>query len=761
MINSKNPFNYLSCLVYLLLTFGFLCFNRIYGSVYPFSVGLFVGALSVGASIFVTPILFLLGFLLQGKTGLLASMGIFSVFFVIIGLIHKKTKKSLAISYTLYTAVGMVGYIILGDTISYIPLEERLIVSAVNVALSLVCSITADALLKKGLKYKLKGEEYACLLAFVIIFGVGVSHFVSPLVWKGISACAILFCCFLFRFGVSTTVSAVLGISLAFYYGNLSLISVFLLWGITCGFLIKFNRFASALALPLTDLLSQLIFSVYNVYQMAEFLPVLISALLFCIIPTKPLSRLKEKLFLFREKQLVRQTINRNKTMLSNRLYELSGIFTEMKCAFNALQKAEISPETAKTRVATQTISRVCEECTKNKRCITDVAKRNRAICKMVDVGFAKGRLTLIDMPKALGDTCARPSDILYALNKALAEYRSYCLEKQNASIGRELLAQEADGVAEILKNLALESGALLSFQCNLERRLSESLFHAGYSVSELLIYGENDNLSISMILTMQEFSLPALQNVISKTVGTDFLLCDKANITDDKTYLIFKKQAPYDAVFGISKAIKEGSIVSGDTHSVIKIDGDKFMIALSDGMGSGENAQKVSSIALSLIESFYKAGLSGNLILNTVNKLLSINAEDNFTALDISVVDLKNCQADFIKYGSPYGFILGERGIKIVEGNSLPLGILDDLKPSVCHTDLSQESMILLVTDGISDAFGSADDLIEFVRSLPALNPQSLTDEILKRALQLSNEKPADDMTALAVRIFKKPSVA
>ena len=443
--------------------------------------------------------------------------------------------------------------------------------------------------------------------------------------------------------------------------------------------------------------------------------------------------------------------------MLSNRLYELSGIFIEMKTAFVALQKAETSPETAKSLIVSQTIARICENCPKNKRCITDKRARNDCIRKMVDVGFAKGRLTLIDMPSYLGDVCARPSDLLYSLNKALAEYRNYCIEKKNASIGRELLAQEADGVAEILKNLALESGTLLSFQSDLERTLSESLFHAGYTVSELLIYGENDNTSISMILTMKEFSLLALQNLISKTLGADFLLCDKANVTDEKTYLIFKKQAPYDAVFGVAKTTKDGSSISGDTHSVIKIDGDKFMIALSDGMGSGDNAEKVSSIALSLIESFYKAGLSGKVVLNTVNKLLSINADDNFTALDISVVDLKNCQADFIKYGSPYGFIISERGIKIIEGNSLPLGILEDLKPSVCHTDLSEENMILLVTDGISDAFGSADDLIEFIRSLPALNPQSLADEILKKALELSNGKPADDMTALAVRLFKK----
>ena len=104
-------------------------------------------------------------------------------------------------------------------------------------------------------------------------------------------------------------------------------------------------------------------------------------------------------------------------------------------------------------------------------------------------------------MPSTLGDICLRPSDMLYSVNKLLADYRSYCIDKKNASIGRELLAEEAEGVAEILKGLALETGAMLNFQNVYEKTLSEALFKNGYTVSELLIHGEKERLFISMIL--------------------------------------------------------------------------------------------------------------------------------------------------------------------------------------------------------------------------------------------------------------------
>ncbi len=59
-------------------------------------------------------------------------------------------------------------------------------------------------------------------------------------------------------------------------------------------------------------------------------------------------------------------------------------------------------------------------------------------------------------------------------------------------------------------------------------------------------------------------------------------------------------------------------------------------------------------------------------------------------------------------------------------------------------------------MTDGIADAFGSSGDIIDFIRVVPALNPQSLADEVLKKAIELNGESRKDDMTVLAVRIFK-----
>ena len=54
------------------------------------------------------------------------------------------------------------------------------------------------------------------------------------------------------------------------------------------------------------------------------------------------------------------------------------------------------------------------------------------------------------------------------------------------------------------------------------------------------------------------------------------------------------------------------------------------------------------------LVESFYKAGISSEIILSTVNKILTFSKEDNFTAMDLGIVNLFDGSADFIKIGVP-----------------------------------------------------------------------------------------------------------
>lgn len=742
---------------YALILLCFLVFNCLENTVLPYSSALLVTFLINGCSLIVTPLIYLSSFLILSCPHLLASSCIFAGVIVIATLLYKKFKFNHNFEIILFTIIGLTGYIVLNNEQPLFDIEKRVLTAILITLLTMVTIISGKAVVKKGLKFKFSFDELACFWTMVALFGLGVCRLFSPFVWKGACALIILIVCYVYKTGIGSLISTVLGLSLALFYNNLNYVSVFLVWSVCVECFLPLSKYAGALALLVCDYLLQIVFRVYPDYQIIEFISILIGCALFCLSPTFLLKNLKERLYSFREKQLTRESINRCRSILAGRLYDLSSVFTEMANAFTAFKKNNITEESAKAFIQKKIVKTVCYECSNFTRCALASSDEFTGLSKLIDIGFAKGKLSLIDLPKEIADGCTKPNNILFGLNKMLADYRLKLLEDKNLSSGRDLIASEALGVSEILRGLALETGSLVKYQSKLERKLCDNLMKAGFNVNELLIYGENELINVSIVTAMQEFSVLGMQSIISKTLSCPLELVDQAKITEEKCYLSFRRAINFDAVYGIAHTVKDGSVQSGDTHSVMRINNDRFLIALSDGMGSGKQANAVSSASLSLIESFYKAGLDGNLILQTVNKLLAINAEDSFTALDVCVIDLKNCSADFIKYGAPYGFIVNDNGIKIVEGNTLPLGILDQLKPSVANTMLDGGDMIVLITDGISDAFGSSGEIIDFLRTVPAKNPQTLADEILQKALTLTNGKKNDDMTVLAVRIFKK----
>ena len=119
-----------------------------------------------------------------------------------------------------------------------------------------------------------------------------------------------------------------------------------------------------------------------------------------------------------------------------------------------------------------------------------------------------------------------------------------------------------------------------------------------------------------------------------------------------------------------------------------------------------------------------------------------------------MTAIFLSEGYADIVKVGSPLGFVLSENKIEVLESDSLPLGILDGVKPTTMRKKLSDGDALLFISDGVTDAFGSSADIADFLASLSPRNPQALCDSLITEALARSGGAK-DDMTAVAARLF------
>lgn len=637
-----------------------------------------------------------------------------------------------------------------------VALIQKSILAALIFLLACTFSVALKSLLHKFLKCKLRMEEILFCLLFFTMIGVGICRFLGVNAYTGIALLILLLFSCATKDASALLCAFILSLPPLLTYGVP--MEKFLLYGITCVIFIRTGRLATACALLIFffgygyfDGLY--LFSTPQLIQ--SLLSVLLPTLLFVLIPVPVIKEIENRLQFYREKHLVRIAINRNRAAVGEKLFEISAVFREIQSTFTALDTKE-ADENAKAYLRGCVIDEVCNHCHNKSFCA-----RNHTFAELdmlVEISCQKGKSSLIDLPRTLSENCINQSGLLYALNKRVVEYKNFKLQADNASEGRALLAKQALGVSEILKNLALEQSAPLRLYTEKERAFTSALMSVGIVTSEVLIYGEEENLCVSLVV-FGNADVKKIASVASHQFSQTMMIAEKLSLSQERFCCILRKKPYYDAAFGVSCRKKEGQSVCGDSHSVIKIDERKFMVVLSDGMGSGEYAQRVSESTVSLLESFYRAKMPSDLVLSTVNKLLTFSKEERFVCTDIAVVDLDDGNADIIKIGSPMGFILSGNTIKILETSSLPLGILDAVRPDACTYRLAENDVLLFLSDGITDAFGSASDLYEVLRSIPYHNPQQLTDTLLETAFNIYGGKAKDDMTAVAVRLFKTVS--
>ena len=228
--------------------------------------------------------------------------------------------------------------------------------------------------------------------------------------------------------------------------------------------------------------------------------------------------------------------------------------------------------------------------------------------------------------------------------------------------------------------------------------------------------------------------------------------LCSYTYLSDDKFLL----------QTGIAKCKKDGVTTSGDTISSVRLGDGKYLFAISDGMGSGEDARKNSSLAISMLERLLSSGFEKETSLKLINSaLLSANKKESYATLDIGILDLYAGNIELIKSGACPTYFKRKRNVSIIKSNSLPTGIMNDTNVDTYDKDLEDGDIIVLCSDGILDSsseYANKDLWIKYLlEDIQTDVPERISDIILRESTDNCMGKPKDDMSVIVIKVIKK----
>lgn len=208
--------------------------------------------------------------------------------------------------------------------------------------------------------------------------------------------------------------------------------------------------------------------------------------------------------------------------------------------------------------------------------------------------------------------------------------------------------------------------------------------------------------------------------------------------------------------VYGIARMKKEGEELSGDSFCACKTKEGRWMYALSDGMGSGYQANKESETVVELMEQFVLAGFSVEVALRLMNAAMVFGGrQERYSTLDVCMVDGYTGICEFYKVGAHVSFIRHRDWVEVIAEESLPVGVQVKVDTVPWRSHMESGEILVMVTDGVLEYLHVSQPvqlLKELIGQLECRRPEDFSRRILERVMLYTGGRAPDDMTVLAV---------
>ena len=293
-----------------------------------------------------------------------------------------------------------------------------------------------------------------------------------------------------------------------------------------------------------------------------------------------------------------------------------------------------------------------------------------------------------------------RTINVSYAQSKSDFIWKKK-IEQNNKNVGKQL-KDVSKAIGSMAKNLEKDIEQEESY-IKEKQEIISLLEQKEIIMQDIAIKKENRYIvEIYLSENIENSKIELIGKILTKTLGEKIVLNQEASVGKK---LEFISEDKYVMALGVANKTKTKSDVSGDSTLTIRLKDGKYLIAISDGMGSGKEAKKSSTEALQLLENLLLSGFDKNISLELINNSLINRNKESYASLDIAIVDLYMGNVEFIKSAACPTYIKSGKRVQMVKSNSLPTGIIEESKIQTFDKDIEQGDIMVLCSDGVLDS--------------------------------------------------------
>lgn len=210
-----------------------------------------------------------------------------------------------------------------------------------------------------------------------------------------------------------------------------------------------------------------------------------------------------------------------------------------------------------------------------------------------------------------------------------------------------------------------------------------------------------------------------------------------------------------------VAKISKYAKSESGDTLEVVERPNGGLSVVLADGQTSGRGAKAVSLMVVRKVIGLLAEGVRDGAAARAASDALFTERQGKvISTLNIASVDLHSGTLVLTRNNPAPIFICRGETIDVIDEESIPLGTSRNVRPLISELAIEPDLIIVIYTDGLTHAGerrGLPMDVGATIRALledQDPGPQLLADSLLAQAVSLDEDRPADDISVLVLKV-------
>lgn len=439
----------------------------------------------------------------------------------------------------------------------------------------------------------------------------------------------------------------------------------------------------------------------------------------------------------------------------------LSQAFDDDICRENTLSRKDA------IAAMQMTATLVCGEC-KNCSVYEESLEREEHPTHLLEVFEEKGNVEEGDLPQSFGRVCRRREEYVGQLNRNLNRASMNLLWKNRFLESREAMVEQFKELSMIMEEFSVRMEQTADITMEWREKVKKQFKKQRIRLHHMLLleHGKSQKeayLTVSVgggnYITTKEISV-----IFGQAMGSNAWIPDRGEkqvISKKPSMIRLVEEGTYMMLYGVARRSKTKGEVSGDNYTYKETFPRQVILSLSDGMGSGNQAALESKRVIELMEQLLEADFSARTALKMVNTIFMMTGDEQHPAtMDLCCVDLRTGLLEAMKLGAVATFLLGEDGVEVLESDTVPMGVLSPVEPTLISRKLWNNNRIVMMSDGVLDAMPGEDkeaSMKEFLSHIPVRTPQDMAERILRFALSGDEENMRDDMTVLTAGIWKK----